>query len=428
MKKLNNYYYIKYFGCDMNKSDAERVSSILESLKYKKTENILDADIIIILACSVRQTAADRIYGIFKDKKLKKTAIKILTGCVLKEDTKKLQKRFDIIIDITKINNLPKLISKKSEYNYDPKDVKYFNIIPNHNNYLALVPISNGCNNFCTYCAVPYTRGLEKNRSARSVINEVKGLEKNIKQIMLLGQTVNSYINPDKNTKIKDFGDLLETVAKLKPDCWITFISPYPTKFDDKLIKIIAKYENISHHIHIPLQSGNDRILQMMNRKYNSKQFLTIINKIYKYIPNANITSDVIVGFPTESEKDFNDTLNVLKKAKITLVYSGLYSPRVGTVSYKIYKDDISKVIKRKRDEKMTKIIAGQSLERNKKYLGNIVKVLVQSKSKKDEYIGKMQTYETVKIKGINDKYIGQFVDVKIEKALNWRLEGKIVK
>ncbi|MDD3284596.1 MAG: tRNA (N6-isopentenyl adenosine(37)-C2)-methylthiotransferase MiaB [Patescibacteria group bacterium] len=421
-------YYIKYFGCDMNKSDAERVSSILESLKYKKTDNILNADVIVVLACSVRQTATDRIYGIFKDKKLKKSVIKILTGCVLKEDTKKLQKRFDIIIDITKINNLSKLISKKSEYNYDPKDVKYFNIIPNHNNYLALVPISNGCNNFCTYCAVPYTRGLEKNRSAKSIINEIKSLPKNIKQIMLLGQTVNSYVNPDKSSNIKDFSDLLEAVAILKPDTWITFISPYPTKFDDKLIKVIAKYKNISHHIHIPLQSGNDRILQMMNRRYDSSEFLEIISKIYKNIPDANITTDVIVGFPTESEKDFNDTLAVLKKTKVTLVYSGLYSPRPGTVSYKIYKDNVEKITKRKRDEKMTKIIASQSLQRNKKYLGNIVKVLVQNKNNKQEYLGKMQTYETVKIKGINDKYIGQFVDVKIDKALNWRLEGEVIK
>lgn len=420
-------YYIKYFGCEMNKSDAERVSSVLEFLKYKKTENICDAHVIIILACSVKQTAVNRVYEIFRKKKIKKNAIKILTGCVLKKDNLQLQKIFDIIIDITKIKQLPKLIKEHKFYNYNPENVDYFDIIPDQkNNFSALIPISNGCNQFCTYCAVPYTRGIEKNRSAKSIISEVKNLSQNIKQITLLGQTVNSYTNPDKNSKIKDFVDLLEAVAILKPDTWIKFLSPYPTKFNDKLIKIIAKYKNISHHIHIPLQSGSDKILKKMNRKYNSKEFLGIINKIYKAIPDANITTDVIVGFCGETEKDFESTLNILKKSKITLVYSGLYSPRLQTVAYKMYNDNVSQSTKRKRDEKITKLIGTQSLTRNKKYLGNVVKVLVTSKSKKGVYLGKMQTYETVKIFNACDKNIGQIVNVKIDKTLEWGLEGSI--
>ncbi|MDD4289754.1 MAG: MiaB/RimO family radical SAM methylthiotransferase [Patescibacteria group bacterium] len=422
-------YYIKYFGCDMNKSDSERVSSIFESMKMKKTENISEADVIAILACSVRQSAVNRVYEIFRKKKIKKSAIRILTGCVLKKDTQKLQKIFDIIIDITRIKDLPKIIKENKFYSYNPENVEYFDIIPRQkNNFSALIPISNGCNQFCTYCAVPYTRGIEKNRSAYSILSEIKQLPQNIKQITLLGQTVNSYINPDKNSKIKNFSDLLETVAKLKKDTWIGFTSPYPTKFTDKLIKIIAKYNNISNHIHIPLQSGSDKILKLMNRKYTSYQFLEIINKIYKLIPDANITTDVIVGFCNETEKDFSDTLDVLKKSKITLVYSGLYSPRPETLAYKIYNDNVSQSTKRKRDEKMTKLIGKQSLERNKKYLGNVVKVLVSSKSKKGIYLGKMQTHETVKIFNATDYDLGRIVNVKIDKTLEWGLEGKIIK
>jgi len=412
----------------MNKSDAQRVSSVFESLKYKKTENICDADLIVILACSVRQSAVNKVYEIFRKKKIKKSAIKILTGCVLKKDTQQLQKIFDIIIDITKIKKFPELIKENKFYNYNPENVEYFDIIPDQkDNFSALISISNGCNQFCTYCAVPYTRGIEKNRSANSILSEIKKLPKNIKQITLLGQTINSYINPDKKSKIKDFSDLLEQVAISKTDVWINFLSPYPTKFSDKLIKVIAKYDNISHHIHIPLQSGSDKILRVMNRKYSSQEFLEIIKKIYKIIPDANITTDVIVGFCGETEKDFNDTLNVLKKSKITLVYSGLYSPRPQTVAYKMYNDNVKQITKRKRDEKMTKLIGKQSLARSKKYLNQIVKVLVVSKSKKGIYLGKMQTYETVKIFNACDKDLGGFVNVKIDKTLEWGLEGNIV-
>ncbi len=219
---------------------------------------------------------------------------------------------------------------------------------------------------------------------------------------------------------------MLEKVAILKPNIWINFLSPYPTKFDDELIKIIAKYDNISHHIHIPLQSGSDKILKMMNRKYSSSQFLDIVEKIYETIPDANITTDIIIGFPKETEYDFKETLNVLKKTKTTLVYSGLYSPRFETLAYKMYNDNVSQKTKRKRDEIMTKFIGKQSLMRNKKYQDKIVKVLITNKNKKGEYLGKMQTYETVKIFNGHDKYIGQFVNVLIDKCLEWGLEGKI--
>ena len=435
------YYYIKYFGCDMNRSDAEKVSSILEAENYQRIDKIEKADIIIMLSCSVRQSPMDRIYGVFHKKTLKKGVLKILTGCVLKSDVEKLQDRFDIVIDITKIKELPKLIKKNQNYyNYCSGNNEYLEVSSKReSSYEAFIPISSGCNQFCSYCAVPYTRGREINRSAKNIIKEIQGLDESVKKITLLGQVVNLYVNPDKNNikngikdfvsqQVRDFADLLKQIAILKPNVWITFLSPYPTKFNKKLINVIAKYENISKHIHMPLQSGSDKILRLMNRKYNSSEFLEIVQEIYEKIPEANITSDVIVGFPNESKKDFEDTLNILKKAKITIVYSGLYSPRPGTVSEKLYKDDVLKPEKRKRDEKMTSLVAKTLSTRNKKLIGKELKVLIQSSGEKGFFIGKTRDYEIVKVSGVNQKDIGKFIKVKIIKTFKWYLEAKKIK
>lgn len=459
-------YYIKYYGCAMNRADAEKLVTIFDLAGFEKTKDIDKADIITLLACSVRQTAVDRIYGAFHKKKLKKVVIKILTGCVLDQDFKKLQDRFDIIIDITKIKKLPKLIKERQQYyQYCPGDNEYLKVNSQlENKWEQLIPISNGCNQFCTYCAVPYTRGREVNRSASNILQEVKNLGPEVKQIILLGQTVNSYVkpvkfcgagispsvklfnrvNPDKNSKVRDFAlrqaqdfaDLLEQVAILKPDAWITFLSPYPTKFNLKLIKIIAKYDNISKHIHLPLQSGSDKILKLMNRKYNMKQFYKIVEQIYKYIPQVNLTSDIIVGFSEETKIDFKRTLQAIKKCKFTLIYTGLYSPRPGTVSAKIYKDEISKAEKRKRDEEITKLVGQISKKHNERFLNTTQKVLVQkvvenpewSRGSKDFSLGKMQNYETVKISNFQKEDLGKFIKVKINKALDWGLEGERVK
>lgn len=422
----------------MNQADAEKLATVFDLSGFKNTNDIKKADVIILLACSVRQTAIDRVYGAFHKKKLKENVIKVLTGCVLNYDFNKLQNKFDFIIDITKIRKLPGLIKKhKKYYEYCPGNNLYLEVDSKRiNNFEALIPVSNGCNQFCTYCAVPYTRGREMNRSAKKILNDVRKLGAEVKKITLLGQTVNSYLNPDTDSKIKDFApqqvrdfaDLLEQVAVLKPDAWITFMAPYPTKFNDKLINVIAKYENISKHIHLPLQSGSNKILKLMNRKYNTGQFLDIIEKIYKKIPNANITTDIIIGFPNETNNDFRKTINMIKKCNFTLVYTGLYSPRPGSVSAEKYKDNIFKKEKRQRDKQITELVAKQSKERNKQFVNTMQKVLVQSKTSKGIYIGKMQTYETVKVFNAKDEDLGKFIGVKITKALSWGLGGEKVR
>ena len=433
-------YYLKYFGCMMNQADAEKLASVFNSAGFEKVEKMEKADIIALLSCSVRQSAIDRAYGAFHQKKLKKGVIKILTGCVLVTDFKKLQDRFDIIIDITKIKELPKLIKKhRQHYQYCPGNNDYLEVDSrSENKWEKLIPISNGCNQFCTYCAVPYTRGREVNRSAQKILKEVKNLNSDVKKITLLGQTVNSYINPDSKVhKIpakgwfasggKDFADLLEQVAILKPNTWITFLSPYPTKFSLKLIKVIAKYDNISKHIHLPLQSGSDKILKLMNRKYNMKQFYKIVDQIYKYISDANLTTDIILGFPGETKKDFQESLSAVKKCKFTAIFTGLYSPRPGTVSAKIYEDKIINKEKRARDEKITKAVANISAQKNKGFVGNQYKVLVQS-IKGGVAVAKTKNNETLKVKNITKENKGKFINVKVTKASDWSMEAEKVR
>jgi len=422
-------YYIKYFGCMMNQADAEKLASVFNVAGHEKVEQMEKADIIALLSCSVRQSAIDRAYGAFHHRKLKPRVVKILTGCVLGSDFKKLQDRFDIIIDITKIKELPKLIKKHQQhYQYCPGNNSYLEInSQSENKWEKLIPISNGCNQFCTYCAVPYTRGREVNRSAQKILREVKNLKDDIKKITLLGQTVNSYINSDEKSEIEDFADLLEQVAILKPDIWITFLSPYPTKFSLKLIKVIAKYNNISKHIHLPLQSGSDKILKLMNRKYNMKQFYKIMNQIYKYIPDVNLTTDIILGFPGETKKDFQESLSAVKKCKFTAIFTGLYSPRPGTVSAKIYKDEVTQKEKRARDEKVTRAVANISAQKNKRFVGNQYKVLVQS-IKDNIAVAKTKNNETLKVKNINKEDEGKLINVKVTKASDWSMEAEKVR
>jgi tRNA-2-methylthio-N6-dimethylallyladenosine synthase len=428
-------YYLKYFGCAMNQADAEKLAAVFQDVQIQRTERMEKADIIVLISCSVRQSAIDRIYGAFHQKKLKPGVIKILTGCVLKSDFEKLQDRFNIIVDITKIKELPKLIKKHQKYyQYCPGNNLYLETNSHSENFWEkLIPISNGCNQFCTYCAVPYTRGREVNRSASKILEEVKSLSNDVKKITLLGQTVNSYINSDKKSKVKDFAprtqsvrdfaDLLEQVAIAKPDTWITFLSPYPSKFSLKLIKVITKYDNISKHIHLPLQSGSDKILKLMNRKYTMKQFYKIVDQIYKYIPNANLTTDMILGFPGETKKDFQKSLKAVQKCKFTAIFTGLYSPRPGTVSDKIYEDEIAQKEKRARDEKITKVVMNISAQKNKKFVDSIHKVLVQS-IKGNIAITKTKNNETIRVKNINQENLGKFINVQITKALDWSMEA----
>jgi len=425
-------YYIQIFGCQMNKSDAERVASLLESIGYKAVNKKEQADLIVIVSCSVRQSAENRVYSLIhqiKKLKVKNSKLRIvLSGCmaVQKEIIKKL-KEVDIFLNIKDLQKLPALLDKKSVNNAVES---YFSIKPKYeNSFTAYVPIMTGCNNFCAYCIVPYVRGREESRDPQEIINEVKDLLKQgYKEIFLLGQNVNSYQpNPTINNEqltIKDFPDLLETIAKIKGDFWVRFLTSHPKDFSDKLIKVISKYDKLTEYINLPIQSGDDQILKNMNRNYTVSQYKKLVQKIRKNIPNVSLSTDVIVGFPGETKKQFANTCQLFKEIKFDMAYVNQYSERKGTAAAKL-KDSVSKAEKKNRDKLLTSILVKTALENNKKLIGKKLEVLVDYK-KKDNYLGKTRGFKVVKFKS-SKNLLGKFVIIKAAEAGSFGLVGELV-
>jgi tRNA-2-methylthio-N6-dimethylallyladenosine synthase len=453
----------------MNYSDSERIAAVLEKAGYQKTLSEGEADLIVINACSVRKSAVDRIAGNFKKyKKYKKKNPNlkiILTGCVLESDRKRFEKLFDLVISCSEFNCHPELVSGSAEninltvpmspellaikvgkiggnkrkilkqVQNDSKQVynndNYFQIQPKYQSKIsAYVPIMTGCNNFCSYCVVPYTRGKEYSRSVDEILDEIRNLIKNgYKEIILLGQNVNSY--KSGMTGVVTFSELLRLINDISGNFWIRFLTSHPKDMTEELIKTIAECEKVTPYVHLALQSGDDKILKKMNRKYTTKHFLNLIEITRKYIPNVVITTDIIVGFPTETEKQFQNTVEVIKKAKFDMAYINKYSPRAGTASAKL-KDDIEWQEKKKRENILNKILKETALENNKKYLGKVVEVLIDKVG--DDFIyGKTRSFKNIRIEsGIKNQELrvkeGKFIKIKIIKAKCWNLEGRVIK
>lgn len=326
-------YHIITFGCQMNKSDSERMATDLENKGYKNASKIETADLIVVNMCSVRQSAVDRVYGLLpKFKKLK--AKTVLTGCILKEDKNKFKKRFDTI--------------------WQMKD--YFNLLPKcQSNLRAFVPISNGCNNFCAYCVVPFTRGSLVCRSHQEILKEVQNLVKEgFKEIWLLGQNVNDYHSPTNHSI--NFAKLLEMINHLQRDFLVRFMSPHPKNFTDELITVMAKSEKIAKYLNLPVQSGDNQILKKMRRSYTVKEYRDLVKKIRKKIPEINLSTDVIVGFPGETKKQFQNTVKLVKEIKFNIAYISKYSPRVNTVAFQM-KNNVPLKEKKQREKTLRKIL-----------------------------------------------------------------------
>lgn len=411
----------------MNVSDAEKIRYILNNLGLKESSE-KEADVLIAIACSVRQSAIDRIYGkVMKWQKIrKKGGILILTGCVLDYDKKRLLKYFDYIIKITEINKIPEILGFK---HYEQKFCSNYLKIPADriSKFTAYVPIMTGCTQFCSYCVVPYTRGKEVFINKNQILNEIKTLiSLGYKEIILLGQNVNSYFDKVSNS---DFADLLLAINQIKGKFWVRFISNNPWNFSDKIIKAIKSLDKITEYIHLPVQSGSDKILKLMNRPYTKSEYLTLAFKIKNLIKNLCLSTDVIVGFPNESEKDFNETIDLVKKVKFDMIYIARYSKRPGTLAYKIFEDNISKEIKIKREKILTEILKKIALENNKNYIGKTIDVLIYKKHpKKIGYIGVTRNFKNIMVIPKLNKSIkpGQFLKVKVIKASSFNLTGEI--
>jgi tRNA-2-methylthio-N6-dimethylallyladenosine synthase len=421
-------YYIHIYGCQMNHSDAERVAALLDSLGYEKTPLENEADLAVFVACAVREAAVNRLYG--NGKKFKRYRKRnpdfkaVLTGCVVKEDRPKLEKIFDAILDIKHIGELPQRLGLTCA---SDEQTDYFHIQPEHESpYTAYVPIMTGCNNFCSYCIVPYTRGREYSRPAQEIIDEINALmHRGCKEIILLGQNVNSY-RPDEKT---DFPALLESINALGGDFWIRFLTSHPKDMSEKLIQTVKRLPKCTNHIHLALQSGSDEILSQMNRKYTREHFLGLVKLIRENISEVMLTTDIIVGFPGETAEEFEETAEIMRLAKFDIAYINKYSPRAGTVSATL-PDDVSWTEKRRREKTLNGVLEKTALENNEQYRGKIVKVLIKNEDEQ-YYHGKTRSFKDIKIKKVNhignNAILGNFIEAKVTGITPWALEGEMV-
>lgn len=348
-------YFIKTFGCQMNESDSERIEALLKEEGLLESNSIETADLAIYTTCGVRQTAEDRVYGQVHNLRKKNPKIKIvITGCLAhrKDVQRKLKEKADFFIPIADILSLREIIkNNKVDENQNGKN-EYLELVPNyHKRDSAFVPIMTGCNNFCTYCVVPYARGREWSRPMSEIVAEIESLAKNnYKSVMLLGQNVNSYDYSTETEKEIKFPFLLDALASKFPEIQFSFFTSHPKDFSKELMDTIAKNKNISREIHLPFQSGSDKILKAMNRKYTQKHYLSIIEQIKKKVPDAKFSTDVIVGFPGETKEDFEKTADVFRKVKFFEAYVNKYSPRPGTAAEKL-EDSIPWEEKKRREK-----------------------------------------------------------------------------
>jgi len=430
------YYHLITIGCAMNKADSERVANFLESHGYQEKSDWIEADIVILTTCGIRQSAEDRVYGLVNQiRKVNKEAAVVITGCLSKRKDvmRRLIGQVDLFMPINELPNMFELLKTAKPEQVlsldkvrDLDGEKYLSIIPKYDSeYTACVPIGNGCNNFCSYCVVPYARGREVYRNAEEIINEVKSLvKKGYKEIILIAQNVNSYKSNSYN-----FPKLLIELNKIPGHFWIRFSSSHPKDMSDELIEAIGSCEKIANHLHLAVQSGDNKMLELMNRKYTVEHYRDLIAKIRKAKPGIAITTDLIVGFPGETKKQFNASVKLFKDLKFEMGYISEYSPRPGTVSWNMT-DNVSREEKKERNKIITDILKETSLAANKNLLGQELEVLVDGVKLNGKFYGKTSNSKNVMFAADSkrpEELIGHFVKVKIEKAMTFGLEGKLV-
>ncbi|MCI9178179.1 MAG: tRNA (N6-isopentenyl adenosine(37)-C2)-methylthiotransferase MiaB [Clostridia bacterium] len=437
-------------GCQLNENDSEKLCGMIEQMQYTKTQELENADLIIFNTCCVRENAEDKLFGKLgevKKYKEKRGTIIAIGGCMMQEKhiVEKLKQSysfFDIVFGTHTLHQFPadlyKILSSKKQIE-DILDIDGEIIeglpIKREDKIKASVSIMNGCNNFCSYCIVPYVRGRERSRLPKDIIEEVHNLAKQgYKEIMLLGQNVNSYLRAEKEKQISfeeydgvnSFATLLRALNKIEGIERIRFISPHPKDFTDDVIEAIRDCNKVCKLIHLPLQSGSTNILKAMNRKYTKEQYLTLVEKMKKQIPQVTFSTDIIVGFPGEEENDFEDTLDVVKKVNFEQVYMFIYSRRVGTPGDRM-ENQIPEEMKHKRFDRLKKLVEEQIAIKNKEYVGKEQSILVEGKSKTNENMltGRTDSNKVVVIEGKNN-LIGKMLPVKIVSEHMWYLKGKV--
>ena len=440
---LNKYkgkkYFLKTYGCQMNEHDSENIKAMLEQLGFVETLNYENSDLVLLNTCSIRENAHNKAFGMLgrlKHLKEKNPSLIVgICGCMAQEEgvvnlVLNKYKWVNFIMGTHNIHRLPYILdqaleTKEQEIEVFSKEGDLIENIPvkRDNGFKAWVNIIYGCDKFCTYCIVPYTRGGERSRKKENIIKEVKELKKlGYKQVTLLGQNVNAY----GKDLYSDYGlgELLEEVANIGIPR-ITFMTSHPWDFTDKMIDIISKHQNIMPYIHLPLQSGSNKILKLMGRRYTKESYLELFDKIKTRIPNVSISTDIIVGFPGETLEDFKETLEVVEYCKYDNAFTFIYSPRENTPAAKL-KDDVTLEEKEKRLYQLNDLVNKYFLENNKKMEETIVDVLVEgiSERKKDNYYGYTFNNKLINFKG--KAKIGELVKVKVTSAKTWSLDGEI--
>ena len=434
------FYYILTMGCQLNENDSEKLCGMLEQMGYYKTEEMAQADIIIFNTCCVRENAEEKLFGKLGEvKKLKeqKGTIVAVGGCMMQEEhiVEKLKKSYpfcDIVFGTHTLYQFPQDLYEVLNKHKTVQDILQIDgevieglPIKRNDPYKASVTIMNGCNNFCTYCIVPYVRGRERSRDPKDILDEIESLAKQgYKEVTLLGQNVNSYVG-NGNLGIYRFSDLLRAVNKIEGIEIIRFISPHPKDFKDDVIEAIRDCKKVSRLVHLPLQSGSSKVLKAMNRKYTKEQYLELVEKMKQQIPGVTFSTDIIVGFPGETDEDLEDTLDVVRKVNFEQVFMFIYSRRVGTVADKM-ENQIPEEIKHKHFDQLKQLVESQIEQNNKKYIGTVQNVLIEGKSKNNPEMlsGRTDTNKVVVLKG-TEKDIGTILPVTIVSEHMWYLKGE---
>ena len=449
-KGKNLKYYILTMGCQLNENDSEKICGMLEEMGYKPTEKYEESDLVIFNTCCVRENAEDKLFGKLGElKKVKEQRGTIIAigGCMMQEKhiTDKIGESYpytDIIFGTHTLHRFPEDLYQKLEKSKKQADIidiegEVYEGLPikRTNKTKALVTIMYGCNNFCSYCIVPYVRGRERSRHPKDILAEVNELAKEgYKEITLLGQNVNSYLRSEKWKEqgieyqgINSFATLLRAINKIDGIERIRFVSPHPKDFTDDVIDAIAECDKVCKLIHLPLQSGSTQVLKIMNRNYTKEKYLQLVEKMKARIPNLTLSTDIIVGFPGETEEDFEDTLDVVRKVCFEQVYMFIYSRRIGTPGDKM-ENQIPEEIKHKRFDRLKELVESQIAENNKKYLGTIQKVLVEGPSKNNDKLltGRTESNKVVIFEG-KEELIDQIVELKIVSEHMWYLKGEII-
>ena len=444
---VHGTYFLLPMGCQMNQSDAERVVTVLEEMGFVRADHEEQAQILGIVACSVRQKPIDKAYGRvqkWRSWKSKRPVFTFITGCVLPADESEFLERFDLFFHINDLPKLPEVLRSSGIAGSDPNlcgcltagwndcDHGFWRIPATYSSqFEAYVPIQNGCDKFCAFCAVPYTRGREVSRHPHEVLHEVRTLiGAGYKSITLLGQNVNSY-GRDHGHEVC-FSRLLGDIGRIGDgsgrDLWVYFTSPHPSDMTDDVLEAVAQYRCVANHIHLPLQSGDDGILSRMNRHYTLYTYRDIVDRIRQILPKATLSTDIIVGFPGETQDQFENTRRAMDEFQYNMAYIALYSPRPGAASYR-WRDDVPLCVKKDRLHALSEVLKEHSQTHNERLVGRDVRLLVETVDRKPGCLsGRTEGRVIVRFPSDDRSLIGQYVNVTVRSASPLSVAGQIIR